>query len=98
MPCGDVVAALGGVAVAVGVAVVVGVAMVVGIAVPVGVLDETAAVGVEVVGAGAEAVADEVVVDEVEPEAEPELEVPGGVACDWLSASRRPWFLVRCCA
>lgn len=93
MPRGDVVAGLGGVAAAIGVA------MVVGITVLVGVFDETAAIGVEVVGAGAEAVADEVVVDEVVvDEVEPELEVPVGVACDWLSASRRPWVLARGCA
>jgi hypothetical protein len=90
LACGDVAAALVGV-----VATVVDVAVV-------GVLDEIAAVGVELVGAGPEAVVDEVVVavePVVEPELElPELEVPAGVACERLSASRRSWFLVRCCA
>jgi hypothetical protein len=85
LACGEVVAALVGV-VATGVDVAV-----------VGVLDEIAAVGVELVGAGAEALVDEVVVA-VEPVVEPELELPAGVACDLLSASRRSWLLVRCCA
>ena len=89
MTCGgDVVAEI------VGVAALVGVAVAVGVAAVVGVLDEPAAVDVEVAGAGAEGEADEVVVDEgepvvVEPVVEPECEVPVGVACDWLSASRR---------
>jgi hypothetical protein len=84
LACGDVVAAG------------VGVAAVVGVAALVGVLDETAAVGVEVVGASAEAVVDEVVVDEVALVVEPELEAPAGPACERLSASRRSWLLVRC--
>jgi hypothetical protein len=85
LACGEVVAALVGVATVVDVAAA-------------GVLDEIAAVGVEVVGAGAEAVVDEVVVVALEPVVEPELELPAGVACDLLSASRRSWLLVRCCA
>jgi hypothetical protein len=82
LTCGEVVAAL------------VGVAAVVGDAAVAGVLDETAAVGAEVTGADAEVVDGVVVV--AEPAVEPELEVPAGVACDRLSASRRSWFLVRC--
>ncbi len=91
LACGEVVPALAGVTAVVSVATV-------------GVLDEAAAVGVEVVGAGAGAVVDEVLVDEVvveevepvEPEPEPEPE-PAGAVCESLSTSCRSWPLVCCC-
>jgi hypothetical protein len=82
LACGDVFAA------PVGVAAPAGIAVVVGVAALVGVLDGTAAVGVEVAGAGAGEVVDEVVVA-VEPVLAPECEVSAGVAPEWLSASCR---------